>query len=432
MEFLTLGTFCVLLIVCIITGKSILYALLAGLVLFSLYGKRQGYTWRQIGRMASQGVWKVKNILITFVLIGMLTALWRQAGTIPAIICYTVHLIKPSTFLLMTFLLNCLVSVLTGTALGTAATIGVVCATMASALGIHPWMTGGAILSGVYFGDRCSPVSTSALLVAELTETSIYENIKNMIKSAVLPFVLTCAVYLAVSMQLHAQTEMPNLTEIFKNEFQISWIAILPAAVILVLSVMQAGVKIAMLASILTAIPVCIVLQHMPVNELPQLLLTGYHSTDPAIADMLNGGGITSMLKVGAIVCISSSYSGIFQKTGILDGIQKMVYILADRTRPYVAVLVTAILTSVVACNQTLAIMLTDQLCRKTEPDKLRFANNLEDSAVIVAPLIPWSIACAVPLTAAGAPGYSVLFALFLYLLPICDVIFVKKVSALL
>ena len=149
MEVLTIGIFCALLIICIITGKSILYALLAGLIIFSLYGKKQGYSWRQISRMALQGAWKVKNILLTFILIGMLTALWRQAGTIPAIICYTVHLIKPSTFLLMTFLLNCLISVLTGTALGTAATIGVVCATMASALGIPSWMTGGAILSGV-------------------------------------------------------------------------------------------------------------------------------------------------------------------------------------------------------------------------------------------------------------------------------------------
>ena len=118
MEVLTIGIFCALLIICIITGKSILYALLAGLIIFSLYGKKQGYSWRQISRMALQGAWKVKNILLTFILIGMLTALWRQAGTIPAIICYTVRLIKPSTFLLMTFLLNCLISVLTGTALG--------------------------------------------------------------------------------------------------------------------------------------------------------------------------------------------------------------------------------------------------------------------------------------------------------------------------
>lgn len=426
MEVLTIGIFCALLIICIITGKSILYALLAGLIIFSLYGKKQGYSWRQISRMALQGVWKVKNILLTFILIGMLTALWRQAGTIPAIICYTVHLIKPSTFLLMTFLLNCLISVLTGTALGTAATIGVVCATMASALGIPSWMTGGAILSGVYFGDRCSPVSTSALLVAELTETGIYTNIKNMIKSALAPFTITCILYLTVSIQLHGKTEMPDLGHAFGSEFRLSWIALLPAAVILLLSVVQAGVKIAMIASIVTAIPVCIGLQNMAFTELPELLLNGFHSTDVTVAAMLNGGGITSMLKVGAIVCISSSYSGIFQATGILNGFQKMVCLLADRTKPYFAVLVTSILTSVMACNQTLAIMLTGQLCSRTEPDKLRFANNLEDSAVIIAPLVPWSIACAVPLTAAGAPGYSVLFAVFLYLLPLCDLVLKK------
>lgn len=426
MEVLTIGIFCALLIICIITGKSILYALLAGLIIFSLYGKKQGYSWRQISRMALQGAWKVKNILLTFILIGMLTALWRQAGTIPAIICYTVHLIKPSTFLLMTFLLNCLISVLTGTALGTAATIGVVCATMASALGIPSWMTGGAILSGVYFGDRCSPVSTSALLVAELTETGIYTNIKNMIKSALAPFTITCILYLTVSIQLHGKTEMPDLGHAFGSEFRLSWIALLPAAVILLLSVVQAGVKIAMIASIVTAIPVCIGLQNMAFTELPELLLNGFHSTDVTVAAMLNGGGITSMLKVGAIVCISSSYSGIFQATGILNGFQKMVCLLANRTKPYFAVLVTSILTSVMACNQTLAIMLTGQLCSRTEPDKLRFANNLEDSAVLIAPLVPWSIACAVPLTAAGAPGYSVLFAVFLYLLPSCDLVLKK------
>ena len=119
-------------------------------------------------------------------------------------------------------------------------------------------------------------------------------------------------------------------------------------------------------------------------TELPELLLNGFHSTDVTVAAMLNGGGITSMLKVGAIVCISSSYSGIFQATGILNGFQKMVCLLANRTKPYFAVLVASILTSVMACNQTLAIMLTDQLCSRTEPDKLRFANNLEDSAVII------------------------------------------------
>ena len=258
MATLTLTIFCILLIICIATNHFILYALFAGLVLFSFYSRKQGYTWKSIGKMILQGIKKVRNILFTFILIGMLTALWRQAGTIPAIICYTIYLIKPSTFLLMTFLLNCLVSVLTGTSFGTAATMGVVCATIASTLGIRPWMAGGAILSGIYFGDRCSPVSTSALLVSELTGTSVYRNIRNMIRSGAVPFIVTALIYFCVSRNLHGTAEVPDLVKIFGNEFQIGWITLLPAVVILVLSVMQAGVKISMIASILTAIPICI------------------------------------------------------------------------------------------------------------------------------------------------------------------------------
>ena len=210
-----------------------------------------------------------------------------------------------------------------------------------------------------------------------------------------------------------AQTEVPGFVHVFGSEFRLGWIALLPAVVILVLSVMQATVKISMIASIVTAIPVCIGLQNMAFTELSELLLTGFHSADLTVASMLDGGGISSMLKVGAIVCISSSYSGIFQATGILDGFQKMVCLLADKTKPYLAVFVTAVLTGVVACNQTLSIILTDQLCSRTEADKEKFANYLEDSAVVIAPLIPWSIAGAVPLAAVGAPESSVLFALF-------------------
>jgi AGCS family alanine or glycine:cation symporter len=66
--------------------------------------------------------------------------------------------------------------------------MGVICATMANTMGIDLVLVGGAMLSGVYFGDRCSPVSTSALLVAELTGTNIFQNIKGMIRTALVPF----------------------------------------------------------------------------------------------------------------------------------------------------------------------------------------------------------------------------------------------------
>ena len=36
--------FCLALLVCIVLGTNILYALLAGLVIFTLYGKKQGFS----------------------------------------------------------------------------------------------------------------------------------------------------------------------------------------------------------------------------------------------------------------------------------------------------------------------------------------------------------------------------------------------------
>ena len=79
--------------------------------------------------------------------------------------------------------------------------------------------------------------------------------------------------------------------------------------------------------------------------------------------------------------------------------------------------------TGLVACNQTLTIILTHQLCAPSQKGREEFAINLEDSAVLVAPLIPWSIAGATPLSTVGAPTASIALACYLYLLPMCELV---------
>lgn len=419
MEVLTLGLFCGTLLLCILLGYSILYALVIGFLIFLLYGTHKGFSWKELAQISFTGVKTVKNILMTFLLIGMLTALWRAAGTIPVIVCYATQLIRPSIFLVMTFLLNCGVSVLTGTAFGTAATMGVICTTMAAAMQVNPVLVGGAVLSGVFFGDRCSPVSTSALLVSELTKTDIFRNIRNMVSSALIPFLGTCGVYTLLGFVSNPTGTIPNLQALFGRAFSLHWVALLPALTILLLSYWKVPVKRAMLVSILTALPICVLVQGVPLSELVPLILTGYKSPDTEVAAMLNGGGITSMIHVAAIVCLSSAYSGIFQKTGLLNGAKHAISALSVRTTPYTATLCTSVLASMVACNQTLAVILTHQLCGDLEPEQEKLALTLEDSAVVVAPLVPWSIAGAVPLASIGAPTISILAACYLYLLPL-------------
>ena len=72
-----------------------------------------------------------------------------------------------------------------------------------------------------------------------------------------------------------------------------------------------------------------------------------------------------------------------------------------------------------VSCNQTLAIMLTNNLCEHTEKSSSALALDIENSAVILAPLVPWSISNISVLSAIGAPSMSLLAASFLYLLPL-------------
>lgn len=50
-------------------------------------------------------------------------------------------------------------------------------------------------------------------------------------------------------------------------------------------------------------------------------------------------------------------------------------------------------------------------------------ATDLENSVVVLAPLVPWSIAGAVPLASAGAPEQSLLAACYLYLIPLYSLV---------
>ncbi|MBO7728503.1 MAG: sodium:proton antiporter [Oscillospiraceae bacterium] len=419
MEWLILGVFSISLLICIISDIPVLYALSFGLFLFLFYGRKKGFSWHELLGMAFNGIKTVSNILITFLFIGVMTAFWRAGGTISAIVCYTSGMIRPTVFLLMTFLLNSVVSVLTGTSFGTAATMGVICTTMGSAMNVSPILSGGAVLSGVFVGDRCSPVSTSALLVAAVTDTDIYRNIRHMVRSALLPFILTCFIYLIIGFRFSSADVRIDLEGVFSKTFVLHWIALLPAVVILLFSVCRVNVRIAMAASIVSAVPLCLFLQKMSVVELLKVAVIGFHPIDADVAAMVSGGGIFSMFRVAGIVCLSSSYSGIFQKTGLLDRVQAIVLSAEEKTTAFISVLGTSILAGMIACNQTLTILLVNQLCGDGYQNKEQLALDLEDTAVVIAPLIPWSIAGGVPLSTIGAPIAAITAAVYLILLPL-------------
>ncbi len=429
MAYAVLGLFCIGLVICLTQGWSVVLALLFGLFVFLLYGLYKQVSPRELLRACLDGVLKVRTILIVFALIGTMTALWRAAGTIPMIVVYAAGLIRPAIFPLVSFLLCCGVSFLTGSSFASAATIGVVCTTVGASMGFDPALIGGCVFSGIYFGDRCSPVSTSALLTAQVTDTVIFDNLHNMFRSAAVPFTLTAAAYGLLFRGSAADTASVVVRELFYRGYVLSSALLAPAVIILILAAFRIDVKIAMGTSIVCAAALCFLMQHMSGAELLHTVLFGYKAADSEIAAMMNGGGILSMVNVALIVGIASMYAGIFEKTGLLTGISGLIARLAAKTTEFLALLVTATVADVVACNQSLGTILAAQLCRPFYDSKEKLANDIADSAIVIPGLMPWSIACAVPLASIGAPVASIFYAYYLWLLPICGLVwsFLRK-----
>ncbi len=419
LEFLTIGLFCIGLLACILTKTSIIFALLFGFGVFVGYGLVKQYALVYLLKSALNSTRKVLMIALVMLLIGALTASWRAAGTIAYIVSFACQYIEPEVGLLSAFLLNGLLSTLTGTSFGTVATMGVITMTLLNAMGYPAWLSGGAILAGIYVGDRCSPVSTSALLVCAVTQTAIYKNIRLMIRTSIIPMILSCSFYFIAGFFIDSQATTLDISQIFSEGFNLNLWTVIPALILVACISFRCDIRLTMILSLLSAIPICVWVQDINSQELIRTLLSGYEAKNDQIALLLNGGGVLSMVTVVAIVVISSTFSGLFESTGLICGIQKYITLIAKKITPFGAVIVTSLVTAGIACNQALPIMLTQQLCQPIVPDRQRLAISLENSAVVLAPLVPWCIAGAIPLAILGAPTQSIGTAVYLWLLPL-------------
>ena len=410
------------LITCLLLKFSVVYALVIGYIIFIIYGLIKRHNLIILIKKSFEGVLTVKNILLVFILIGMITALWRASGTIAFIVYMGSKLISPSILILLTFLLCSILSVLIGTSLGTAATMGVICTSIGKAMGVNPYYIGGAVLSGIYFGDRCSPMSTSALLIAELTKTNLYTNIKLMIKTSVIPFVVTCLFYLLLGFKSTVSNISINVTEIFKQNYNLNIIVIIPAILIVILSILKINVKKTMLVSIVISFIIAMFIQRDSIVALINYCIFGYHHSNERLNLMMKGGGILSMVNVSLIVGISSSYSGIFKETKMLVSLKKHLKDFSKKTSSYFVIFLSSIISGAIACNQSLGTILTNELCGELV-EKQKMAIILENTVILLVGLIPWNIAMEVPLKAIDVGIMAGVYAFYLYFLPLWNLI---------
>lgn len=420
------------LIFSVFKGIFVGYPLLLGFFIFTYLALRKGFSPNNIIKMSYNGGKKAFIVLKILIFIGAITSVWMASGTVPAIIYYGIKYLNPQFFILYAFLISSIVSLLLGTSLGTISTVGVALILMAKSGNVNVNVAAGAVIAGAYFGDRCSPMSSSANLVANLTETNLYTNIKNMFKTSIIPFIISIIIYFILSLQeplnfMHTKID----TEII-SIFKINWIVLIPALIILIFSILKVNVKLSMFISIGLASAIAIALQQYGPMEILRFILLGFRLdvTNP-LHNIIKGGGIISMWKASLVVFISCALAGIFNETNMLESIENILMSAKTRYHLLVYTTIVSIVTAAFGCNQSISIVLTDQLMHKSYKDKNidkhELAIDLENTGVVLAALIPWNIAAFVPTTTMGVSSTGFIpYAFYLYLLPIFNILLFK------
>lgn len=422
----------ILLILCTLNGIFIGFPLALCFFNFAFIAWQRGYPLKAILRMSYQGGKKSFIVLRILVLVGAITSIWMASGTTPTILYYGIQLINPKLFIMYAFLISSLVSFLLGTSFGTVSTVGLSLILMAKSGNIDADIAAGAIMAGAYFGDRCSPMSSSANLVAHLTETDLYPNIKNMFKTGTLPFIVSIFLYLMLSLY-HPLTFTENTmaTEIL-NVFDLHWVALLPALAILILAILRVDVKISMLVSILLAVIISFSLQHYKVLEILRIMLFGYDLDQASpLRTILKGGGIMSMWKVSVVVFVSCCWAGLFAEINILEDLDEFLLKAKSRPATFLTTTTMSMITAILGCSQTIAIVLTNSLMNKVYArnkfDHYQLAVDLENTCIPLAAIIPWNTAAFVPTSTMNVSLLGFIpYAFFLYLLPLTQILYLK------
>lgn len=407
------------LIGCMILHLDLVYGLLVGMFAFMATAIHSGHPVRSVLHMMWNGIKESFIVVGVLLIIGAMTGIWRGSGTIQQLVVYGTELIHPKLFILFAFLLPAAVSYLIGTSFGTSASIGLVMMTLCRVSGANPILTAGAIMSGIFVGDRASPASSCAHLNAYLTGTEIYTNVKIMLKDSIPAMLLTTLLYTLLSFLHPLRTLDTHIINQIKAEYTLSPLLLIPAAIILIAPLIKLNIKPAMGLSIASASLLAVLLQGMSGKELLRTLILGYQAKGE-LAQILSGGGIRSMAHGCLMIIISATYSGIFNGTDMLRPAEKLLEKMSLRMPLFAVTALTGIPLIMFSCNQTLALMLhvplIRPLYRKNGLSNERLMLDTANTTVLFSALIPWCLACSMPLEMLNASPSSIPLAFFLYL----------------
>ncbi|HET6939524.1 MAG TPA: Na+/H+ antiporter NhaC family protein, partial [Nocardioides sp.] len=334
------------------TDGPLQVALLLSAAFASLMAFKNGYTAEAMAQAAVGGVSAAMSAVFILLAVGALIGTWNMAGTIPTVVDLGIRLVSPSWFYLATAVICALVGMVTGSSWTTAGTLGVAFVGMSSVLGLDQAIAAGAVICGAYFGDKMTPLSETTVLVPRLVGggLTVGQHVRNMVWTAgpALGISLVIFFFLGRAADTDAEISTDEAREALAAAFNISWLDLLPLALLIVfamlrmppfLSILGSAVSAAVLAPFLQWDAVVAFVDDPSLGKVATGIKAGYaamatgfesHSGVSQIDDLFSRGGMASMLTTIWLVLGALSFAAIMEHAGFL---QRLLEPIVSRTR---------------------------------------------------------------------------------------------------
>ena len=357
---------------------------------------RVGITWDEMMDEICTKIAKGMPAILILVCVGAMVGTWMASGTIPMMIYYGVQIVNPKFMLVTAFLIEAVVSVVTGTSWGSVATMGVALMGIASALGVSLPATAGACIAGSYFGDKMSPLSDTTNLAPIAAGSTLYEHIGHMFYTTVPATIVSLVVYAIVGMNADVSADITSdtvTTLLSQLSSMYSWnlLIIIPVVIVLGGSLLQKPTIPVMLLSTFVAGLESVFIQHVALGDVLKATVNGFdvsmihragfdtETCSEAVTKLLNRGGMNGIMSTTLLV------------------LQKILSVAKSTGALITATVAACITMALTTGNSYLAILIPGEMFRDAYKERGLAAKNLsrtlEDAGTVVVPLIPWSAA---------------------------------------
>ncbi|MCC5903425.1 MAG: Na+/H+ antiporter NhaC [Halomonas sp.] len=395
-----------------------------------------GSRWKRLEAGILRSIGLTTQAIVILLIIGTIIGYWIAGGIVPTMIYYGLSILSPSYFLVAACLICCVVSLAGGNAWTAAGTIGIALMGVGEGLGLNPAIVAGAVISGVYFGDKISPLSETTNMAAGVVGVDLFEHIRYMLYTTVPALTVALVLYTIIGLNMTtsgdgaAQVEelQQNLDELFIIS---PWLLLVPAAVIVMMIKKVPAIPALAVGSLMGFI-CTIVIQGVPLADSFPIFVEGYvvETGNEAVDELLTNGGVEAMMWTVSLIIIAMSFGGILEASGFFRTIVESLLKLAKTTGSLIATTVaTSMTANVVGCDQYLSIILPARMYASEFQRRLLKLKNLsrtvEDAGTMTSPLVPWNTCGAFMFATLGVSAFSYAPYAFLALLsPVFAIIY--------